>query len=177
MLRRLKNEVYQIGTVAEDTIVLLLTLLTVEFSSTNNFEEQMEDNNKRTLQELAISDIVYQSWWIQRRPPQAFEKIPCGLFHNEAVGDTRGLHQNEGVPILLGQSNKRLPILFNIWGDMKRMFVEKFFLASRTATIKKEICLTMMDRSMIDAASGGALMDKMPAATEHLISNMASNTQ
>ncbi|RDX77631.1 hypothetical protein CR513_42222, partial [Mucuna pruriens] len=36
--------------------------------------------------------------------------------------------------------------------------------------------LTMMDRSMIDAASGGALMDKMPAATRHLISNMASNT-
>ncbi|RDY02082.1 hypothetical protein CR513_14520, partial [Mucuna pruriens] len=88
---------------------------------------------------------------------------------------------------------------------MKRMFLEKFFSASKTATIKKEICgirfnklcatcphhqiseqlliqyfyecLTMMDRSMIDAASGGALMDKTPAATRHLISNMASNTQ
>ncbi|RDX89384.1 hypothetical protein CR513_28892, partial [Mucuna pruriens] len=35
----------------------------------------------------------------------------------------------------------------------------------------------MMDRSMIDAASKGALMDKMPAAMMHLISNMASNTQ
>ncbi|RDX95540.1 hypothetical protein CR513_21925, partial [Mucuna pruriens] len=34
-----------------------------------------------------------------------------------------------------------------------------------------------MDRSMIDAASGGALMDKTPTATRHLISNMASNTQ
>ncbi|RDX86432.1 hypothetical protein CR513_32230, partial [Mucuna pruriens] len=34
-----------------------------------------------------------------------------------------------------------------------------------------------MDRSMIDAASGGALMDKTPAATRHLISNMVSNTQ
>ncbi|RDX89984.1 hypothetical protein CR513_28208, partial [Mucuna pruriens] len=34
-----------------------------------------------------------------------------------------------------------------------------------------------MDKSMIDAASGGALMDKTPAATRHLISNMASNTQ
>ncbi|RDX77172.1 hypothetical protein CR513_42744, partial [Mucuna pruriens] len=34
-----------------------------------------------------------------------------------------------------------------------------------------------MDRSMIDAASGGALMDKMPIAARHLISNMASNTQ
>ncbi|RDY00179.1 hypothetical protein CR513_16671, partial [Mucuna pruriens] len=37
--------------------------------------------------------------------------------------------------------------------------------------------LSMMDRSMIDAASGGALMDKTPAAARHLISNMASNTQ
>ncbi|RDX63755.1 hypothetical protein CR513_57779, partial [Mucuna pruriens] len=90
---------------------------------------------------------------------------------------------------------------------MKRMFLENYFLAPRTVTIKKEICrirqhsgetlheywerfnklcatcphyqisLTMMDRSMIDAASGGALMDKMPAVARHLISNMASNTQ
>ncbi|RDY05158.1 hypothetical protein CR513_11031, partial [Mucuna pruriens] len=90
---------------------------------------------------------------------------------------------------------------------MKHMFLEKFFPASRTATIRKEICgirqhsgetlhkywegfnklcatcphhqisLSMMDRSMIDAASEGALMDKTPTATRHLISNMASNTQ
>ncbi|RDX92695.1 hypothetical protein CR513_25137, partial [Mucuna pruriens] len=32
------------------------------------------------------------------------------------------------------------PVLFNTWGDMKRMFLEKFSLASRTATIRKEIC-------------------------------------
>ncbi|RDY02072.1 hypothetical protein CR513_14510, partial [Mucuna pruriens] len=96
------------------------------------------------------------------------------------------------------------PALFNTWGDMKRTFLEKFFLASRTASIRKEICgirqhtgetlheywerfnklyatclhhqiseqlliqyfyegLSIMDRSMIDAASGRALMDKMPA--------------
>ncbi|RDX65455.1 hypothetical protein CR513_55891, partial [Mucuna pruriens] len=90
---------------------------------------------------------------------------------------------------------------------MKRMFLEKFFPASRTTTIRKEICeirqhsgetlheywerfnklcatyphhqiiLTMMDYSMIDVANGGALMDKMPIATRHLILNMASNTQ
>ncbi|RDX98631.1 hypothetical protein CR513_18420, partial [Mucuna pruriens] len=101
---------------------------------------------------------------------------------------------------------------------MKRIFLEKFFSASRTATIKKEKCgirqhsgetlheywerfnklcatcphhqiseqlliqyfyegLTMMDRSMIDDTSGGALIDKMPATARHLISNMARNTQ
>ncbi|RDX70507.1 hypothetical protein CR513_50235, partial [Mucuna pruriens] len=37
--------------------------------------------------------------------------------------------------------------------------------------------LAMMDRSMIDVASGRALMDKTPVAARHLISNMASNTQ
>ncbi|RDY03724.1 hypothetical protein CR513_12655, partial [Mucuna pruriens] len=35
----------------------------------------------------------------------------------------------------------------------------------------------MMDQSMIDTASGGALMDKMPIVIRHLISNMTSNTQ
>ncbi|RDY00607.1 hypothetical protein CR513_16194, partial [Mucuna pruriens] len=109
-------------------------------------------------------------------------------------------------------------VLFKTWGDMKHTFLEKFFPASRTASIRKEICgirqhtgetlheywerfnklcatcphhqiseqlliqyfyegLSLMDRSMIDAASGGALMDKTPAAARHLISNMASNTQ
>ncbi|RDX91931.1 hypothetical protein CR513_25998, partial [Mucuna pruriens] len=104
-------------------------------------------------------------------------------------------------------------VLFNTRGDMKHMFLEKFFSASRTATIKKEICgirqhsgetlheywerfnklcatcpyhqiseqlliqyfyegLMMMDKSMIDAASRGALMDKTPPATKHLIFNM-----
>ncbi|RDX73435.1 hypothetical protein CR513_46960, partial [Mucuna pruriens] len=101
---------------------------------------------------------------------------------------------------------------------MKRIFLEKFFPASRTTSILKEICgirqhtgetlheywerfnklcatcphhqiseqlliqyfyegLLTMDKSMIDAASRGALMDKTPAAARHLISNMASNMQ
>ncbi|RDX99995.1 hypothetical protein CR513_16877, partial [Mucuna pruriens] len=182
----------------------------VEYSSTNNFAEpENMENNDRTLKELATPDVEYQPW---RRSPQALERVPCGLFHNEAVGDTGGLHQNEGVPILLGWNCKRLA------GDMKRMFLEKFFPTSRTATIRKEIygirqhagetlhecwerfnklcvtCphhqiseqlliqyfyegLTMMDRSMIDVVNGGALMDKTPTTTRHLISNMASNTQ
>ncbi|RDX68525.1 hypothetical protein CR513_52474, partial [Mucuna pruriens] len=76
------------------------------------------------------------------------------------------------------------PVLFHTWGDMKHMFLKKFFLASRTATIQKEICgirkhsgLMMMDQSMIDAASGGALMHKTSAVARHLILNIASNTQ
>ncbi|XP_027348036.1 uncharacterized protein LOC113859467 [Abrus precatorius] len=101
---------------------------------------------------------------------------------------------------------------------MKRQFLEKFFPASRTAAIRKEIsgirhlqgeslyeywerfnklCSTCpnhqineqlliqyfyeglmpVERSMIDAASGGALMDKTPTAARYLISNMAENSQ
>ncbi|RDX95349.1 hypothetical protein CR513_22146, partial [Mucuna pruriens] len=37
--------------------------------------------------------------------------------------------------------------------------------------------LIIMDRRMINATSGGALMDKTPVAARNLISNMASNTQ
>ena len=104
------------------------------------------------------------------------------------------------------------------WRDMMRLFMEKFFPASRAAAIRKDICgirqmngetmheywerfkklcascphhqisdqlliqyfyegLLPMDRSMVDAASGGALADKTPAAARDLIANMAANTQ
>ena len=106
----------------------------------------------------------------------------------------------------------------NSWNDMKRLFLEKYFPASRAAAIRKEICgirqqhgetlyeywerfkklcsscphhqisdqlliqyfyegLFPMDRSMIDAASGGALVDKTPDQARQLISNMAANSQ
>nr|KYP44872.1 hypothetical protein KK1_033613 [Cajanus cajan] len=98
------------------------------------------------------------------------------------------------------------------------MFREKFFPASRTTAIRKDISgirqlggeslyeywerfkklcascphhqiskqlllqyfyagLNSMERSMIDAASGGALGDMTPAEARHLIEKMASNSQ
>ncbi|XP_020232907.1 uncharacterized protein LOC109813181 [Cajanus cajan] len=104
------------------------------------------------------------------------------------------------------------------WDDLKRMFLEKFFPASRTTAIRKDISgirqlggetlyeywerfkklcascphhqvseqlllqyfykgLNNMERSMIDAASGGALGDMTPAEARHLIEKMASNSQ
>ncbi|RDX74052.1 hypothetical protein CR513_46242, partial [Mucuna pruriens] len=108
-------------------------------------------------------------------------------------------------------------VMFNTWGDMKRMFLRKFFPVSITTLIRKEICgrqhsgetlykywerfnnlcatcphhqmseqlliqffyegLMLMDRSMIDAANGGVLMDKTSTVARNLISNMASDTQ
>ncbi|RDY13040.1 hypothetical protein CR513_02099, partial [Mucuna pruriens] len=81
------------------------------------------------------------------------------------------------------------PVMCNTWGDMKQLFLKKFFPASRTAAIRKKICgiwqhsretlheywerfnklcatsLLMMDGNMVDAANRGDLMDKTPAAT------------
>ena len=104
------------------------------------------------------------------------------------------------------------------WDDLKRVFLEKNFPASRTTTIRKDISgirqlsgeslyeywerfkklcascphhqiseqlllqyfyegLSNMERSMIDAASGGALGDMTPAEARNLIEKMASNSQ
>ncbi|XP_019183634.1 PREDICTED: uncharacterized protein LOC109178454 [Ipomoea nil] len=104
------------------------------------------------------------------------------------------------------------------WNNLKTLFLEKYFPASRAANIRKEICgirqnngeslyeywerfkklcascphhqisdqlliqyfyegLFPMDRGMIDAASGGALVDKTPDAARNLIANMAANSQ
>ncbi|KAH9716155.1 hypothetical protein KPL71_021360 [Citrus sinensis] len=104
------------------------------------------------------------------------------------------------------------------WNEMRQLFLEKYFPASKAGSIRKEICgirqyngeplydywerfkklcascphhqisdqlliqyfyegLLPMDRSMIDAASGGALVDKTPEAARNLIANMAANSQ
>ncbi|XP_062173455.1 uncharacterized protein LOC133878909 [Alnus glutinosa] len=104
------------------------------------------------------------------------------------------------------------------WNEMKRLFLEKYFPASKASNIRKEICgvrqhngeslheylerfkklcascphhqiseqlliqyfyegLLPIDRNMIDAASGGALVDKTPEAARNLIANMAANSQ
>ena len=104
------------------------------------------------------------------------------------------------------------------WTDMKKHFLEKFFPASRAASIRKDICgirqfngetlheywerfkqlcascphhqipdqlliqyfyegLSQTDRRIIDAASGGSLVNKTPTEARNLISSMAANAQ
>ncbi|KAK8314692.1 hypothetical protein V6Z12_D01G188300, partial [Gossypium hirsutum] len=76
------------------------------------------------------------------------------------------------------------PGSFTTWTGLYKAFLEKYFPASRIGSIRKEICgikqlvgLTPQDRGMIDAASGGALVDKTPEQARNLIANMAQNTQ
>ncbi|XP_050916838.1 uncharacterized protein LOC127132019 [Lathyrus oleraceus] len=103
------------------------------------------------------------------------------------------------------------------WNALKKVFLERYFPASRAASIRKEICgirqgneslteywerfkqlvsscpqhqiteqlliqyfyegLLPMDRNILDAASGGALVDKTSAAAKALIENMSLNSQ
>ncbi|KAH9679091.1 protein kinase domain-containing protein [Citrus sinensis] len=67
------------------------------------------------------------------------------------------------------------------WNGLKKQFLEKYFPASRAANIRKDICgirqLPGETLSMIDAASGGVLVNKTPTQVRELISNMAANAQ
>ncbi|XP_024036967.1 uncharacterized protein LOC112096956 [Citrus clementina] len=69
------------------------------------------------------------------------------------------------------------------WNGLKKQFLEKYFPASRAANIRKDICGIRqlpgetLYESMIDAASGGVLVNKTPTQARELISNMAANAQ
>ncbi|XP_071905840.1 uncharacterized protein [Coffea arabica] len=104
------------------------------------------------------------------------------------------------------------------WGQLKKKILDKYFPASRAASLRKEICgikqhpgeslyeyweryksllrrcphhqiseqliiqyfyegLIFRDRSIIDAASGGALVNKTPQEARELIEGMAENSQ
>nr|XP_027094989.1 uncharacterized protein LOC113715038 [Coffea arabica] len=104
------------------------------------------------------------------------------------------------------------------WDQLKKKFLDKYFPASRAASLRKEICgikqhpgeslyeywerfnfllhkcpqhqiseqlliqyfyegLLFRDRSIIDAASGGALVNKTPQEARELIERMAENSQ
>ncbi|RDX96606.1 hypothetical protein CR513_20703, partial [Mucuna pruriens] len=126
---------------------------------------QME-NNDRTLKELATSWCIQ---YPQLEPTQTYE-LKFGLihlllkFHGLAREDPpkhlKELHvvcstmRPQGIledyiklkafPFSLDGVVKDWlylqSILFNTWGDMKHMFLEKFFPASIITTIRKEIC-------------------------------------
>ncbi|XP_073121807.1 uncharacterized protein [Henckelia pumila] len=69
------------------------------------------------------------------------------------------------------------------WTEMKRIFLEKYFPASRAANIRKEICGIKqysgesLHENMLDAASGGVFVDKTLVQARNLIENMAVNPQ
>nr|XP_027060870.1 uncharacterized protein LOC113687466 [Coffea arabica] len=110
------------------------------------------------------------------------------------------------------------PDSITTWDQLKKKFLDKYFPASRAASLRKEICgikqhpgkslyeywvrfkklcnkcpqhqiseqlliqyfyegLLFRDRSIIDIASGGALVNKTPREARELIEGMAENSQ
>ncbi|XP_050141104.1 uncharacterized protein LOC126617077 [Malus sylvestris] len=70
------------------------------------------------------------------------------------------------------------------WESMKRAFLEKFFPTSRIILLRKKISgiqqsqgLLPLERQMLDASAGGALVDKTPRDAKTLIANRALNAQ
>nr|XP_027120403.1 uncharacterized protein LOC113737358 [Coffea arabica] len=66
------------------------------------------------------------------------------------------------------------------WEQLKKKFLDKYFPASRATSLRKEICGIKQhsgDRSIIDAANGGALVNKTPQEARELIGGMAENSQ
>ncbi|RDX87322.1 hypothetical protein CR513_31216, partial [Mucuna pruriens] len=164
-LRKARNLVVNNSRGADSVINSNQFSTNISVSSFSHFVEpgQME-NNDRTLKELATPDVVYQPWCIQypqQELAQTYE-LKFGLIHllpkfHGVVGEDPRKHLKEfnaGIsedyikvttfPFSLDRAaNGWLylqPTLFNTWGDMKHTFLEKFFPASRTASIRKEIC-------------------------------------
>ncbi|XP_024989322.1 uncharacterized protein LOC112523882 [Cynara cardunculus var. scolymus] len=79
------------------------------------------------------------------------------------------------------------------WAQMARAFLDKYFPTSKDVGLRREICgikqkdmeslyefwerLLPMERKMMDAASGGAIVNKTPTQARTLIDTMAENSK
>ncbi|RDY05349.1 hypothetical protein CR513_10827, partial [Mucuna pruriens] len=141
MTRSNIDPLYAFDPEIDKTLRRLRKTRTLIVNNSRSLDFVINSNQFCTDNSVASSNIFTESGG---RPSQAPQGIPRSLFNNEVAGDTRGLYQNEGVPILPGWSCKRLVVssasTLQHLGDMKRTFLEKFFPASKTVTIEKEIC-------------------------------------
>ncbi|KAH7566732.1 hypothetical protein JRO89_XS08G0224400 [Xanthoceras sorbifolium] len=196
------------------------------FASNSDLEEKEIMAGNQTLKELAAPDLNQQPLCITFPTLDAtttFE-LKSGLIHllptfHGLAGEDPHKHLKE---LHVDSAKDWLYYLpsasITTWNDMKRLFLEKYFPASRAASIRKAICgvrqhngeslheywerfkilyascphhqiseqlliqyfyegLLPTERSMIDAASGGALVNKTPEAARNLIANMAAISQ
>ncbi|RDY04934.1 hypothetical protein CR513_11279, partial [Mucuna pruriens] len=133
------------------------------FGVSKSQEPKPMENNDRTLKELVTPDV-----YPQLEPAQSYE-LKSGLIHllpkfHGLVGEDSHKHLKEFHVVCSMMRSQGIPkeyikmkafpfsldgaakdwlylqlVLFNTWGDMQRIFLEKFFPASKTATFRKEI--------------------------------------
>ncbi|RDX80261.1 hypothetical protein CR513_39209, partial [Mucuna pruriens] len=124
-----------------------------KYSSTNNSTEPEQiENNDQTLKELAMLDVksglihlLPKFYGLAREDPHKHLKefhVVCSTMRSQGVSED--YIKMKAFPFCLdGVAKDWLylqPVVFNTLEDMKSTFLEKFFQASRTSTIRKEIC-------------------------------------
>ncbi|XP_027338084.1 uncharacterized protein LOC113852022 [Abrus precatorius] len=174
------------------------------------------NQHKRTLKELAVSDVTYQPLGIQYPDVDAPFELKSSLIHllhkfnsSAALTSSRRPHQVEGLSILLRWCSEILAILpaakvchlldrheEDVPGEVLPCFQSSHNQKKRSTTLDNSAkkasmsiisdqlliqyfyeSLAPMERSMLDVASGGTLMDKKPSATKALIDNMAEKSR
>ncbi|KAF1895977.1 hypothetical protein Lal_00015762 [Lupinus albus] len=138
---------------------------------------------ERTLRELAAPDFTYDSQDPHKHLKE-FHIVCSTMKPHDVMEDHICL---KAFPHSLeGPAKDWLyylaPSSITSWGDLKRSFLGKFFPASRTTAIRKDISgirqqhgeslYEYWERSIIDAASGGTLGDMTPFEARSLIEKM-----
>ncbi|XP_052189944.1 uncharacterized protein LOC127799754 [Diospyros lotus] len=162
----------------------------------NNGNENRNNGNNanRSIRELAAHDVHYQPLCEDPHKHLKEFHVVCSTMRPQGV-DEEQIKLRAFLFSLDGAAKDWLyylpPAAITNWDGLRRIFLEKFFPASRTAAIRKDICgIRQIDGEslheywerfkklyLVDAASGGALVEKTPAAARDLISKMAQNAQ
>ncbi|KAF3443644.1 hypothetical protein FNV43_RR13334 [Rhamnella rubrinervis] len=139
-------------------------------------------NNNRSLKELAAPDLNSQPLCIKFPDFTAAFELKSGLIHllptfRSLAGEDPHKHLKEFHVVCSTMKPQ------GITEDQIKLRAFPFSLADSakdwlyTCLPNQSIRLTNMDRSMVNAASGGALVDKTPDKARRIISTMAANSQ
>ncbi|RDX60178.1 hypothetical protein CR513_61707, partial [Mucuna pruriens] len=105
------------------------------------YEPELMENNNRTLKELATPDFHGLASEDLHKHLKEFHMV-CSTMRPQGILEDY-IKMKVFTFSLDGATKDWLylqPVMFNTWGDMKCMFLEKFYPTSKTTTIWKEIC-------------------------------------
>ncbi|XP_061357241.1 uncharacterized protein LOC133301611 [Gastrolobium bilobum] len=123
--------------------------------------------NNRSLRQLAAPEVNYQPFCIHYLDLDTGFKLKSGL-----------IHLLPKFHCLAGEDPyKHLKEFHVVYSAMKSHGVDEEQISKQLLIVYFYEGLLHMDRNLIDAASRGVLVDKIPDEAKALISNMAANAQ
>ncbi|KAH9697834.1 hypothetical protein KPL71_023778 [Citrus sinensis] len=125
----------------------------------------MAQNNNRTLKELAAPNLDQQPLCIENPNPQVNFELKSGMIH--LLPTFHGLAGED--------PNKHLKEFHVVCSTIKPAGVSEEQV--KLMAFPFSLADSAKEWTMIDAASGGALVDKTPDTARNLIANMAVNSQ